>query len=459
MYFNSGTAQASSTSHSCMYSNNGSTQGYTAGVIASLSNTQSRASGIQDRTACLYIARQSTNNFQFNSVHDVTSSLLAGYNFNNANYYTGGPVTSTANYYTGGPVTSHANYYTGGPVTSHANYYTAGGPVTSHAHSMQSGNSWNGGQLSLPSGQYSSTSHASSSNATFNQPMTTGLQPANQKESLYGQSGFMNRQQSSLDTPPIFPPSCQFASNAGHNSWPLSHLSTQGQHNGDVRAQSQHQMMPAQYFNRSQQGQTAPSQINPSIYYDPAYIPQTQSNSAPVFHQGVSKLVTQAPCGPVASFSQALPSPNNSAPVTMTGTYSTVAQQIQDAILVVMPQTGQPAKKGTRPPLSPKALDAMSAWFEDNQHHPYPSKENYKSFVAIGGTTYSQAVKWFSNRRLRTGTCKSIPEYVQGRLVKPAKPAESGNHVPISIKRKRSPKNSSNGDDGPNPVAKKARNI
>jgi len=398
------------------------------------------------------------------------SSSLTGYNFNNANYYTGGPVTSHANYYTGGPVTSHANYYTGvpvtsqtnyytgGPVTSHANYYT-GGPVTSHAQPMQGGNSWNGGQLTLHSGQYSSASDASSSNAMFNQPMTTGLQPVNQKGSLSGQSGFMNTPSSS-DTPPTLPPSCQFASNAGYNSWPSSHLSTQGQLNGDVSGQTQHQMMPAQYFNRLQQGQTTPSQINPSIYYDPAYIPQTQSNSAPVFYQRVPNLVTQAPCGPVASFSQALPSSNNSAPVTMTGSYSTVAQQTQGASLVVMPQTSQPEKKATRPPLSPEALDAMSAWFEDNQHHPYPSKENYKSFiVAIGGTTHAQAVRWFTNRRLRTGTCKSIPEYVQGRLVKPAKPAVSVNHVPICIKRKRSPKNSRKDIAGLLPAAKKTRSI
>jgi len=99
----------------------------------------------------------------------------------------------------------------------------------------------------------------------------------------------------------------------------------------------------------------------------------------------------------------------------------------------------------------------MSAWFEDNQHHPYPSKENYKSFVAIGGSTHAQAVRWFANRRLRTGTCKSIPEYVHGRLVKPAKPAESENRVPIiAIKRRKS---KSNDKDGLLPSVKKARKI
>jgi len=75
---------------------------------------QSCPSGTQDRWACLYDARQSTNNFQPNAyaMSEAMSLSATGYNFNNASYYTGGPVTS-------------------------------------HAHPLQAGNSWNGGQQSL----------------------------------------------------------------------------------------------------------------------------------------------------------------------------------------------------------------------------------------------------------------------------------------------------------------------
>jgi len=388
-------------------------------------------------------------------MNDVMNySGTAGYNFNNANCYTGGPVTSSARPY----------------------------------DSLTGGNSRRVGQQSLGNGQYSSTSFASPSNAMFYPSMLTGLlwsttnpkraapsypcfdmalpqascmqvpgQTFNmQKDTSSGPYSFTNELQGSCDTHALY--SCQFAAGQmGYNSSSPAYLNThaQGQFNNNGSAQSQHQMMPAQYFNGLPQGQTAqynlaqnvasnssntapavlaqvaPSQINSSTYvFDPAYIAQTQSNSAPVVHQGASMLVTQAPSGPAM-------------------------QQMQAAIFVAMPQTGQPAKKGTRPPLSPEALDAMSAWFEDNQHHPYPSKENYKSFVAIGGTTHAQAVRWFANRRIRTGTCKSIPEYVQGRLVKPAKSAGSENHVPISIKRKKSHKNSDK--NGLVPDAKKPR--
>jgi len=141
----------------------------------------------------------------------------------------------------------------------------------------------------------------------------------------------------------------------------------------------------------------------------------------------------------------------------MTGTGSTDAQPIQGASLIAIPQTGQPATKGTRTPLSPEARDAMRAWFEDNQHHPYPSKADYLSFVAIGGNTHAQAVRWFANRRLRTGTCKSIPEYVQGRFFKPQKPNACENPFPITMKRKRSQQK--DGSDGLLPDAKKVRKM
>ena len=55
-----------------------------------------------------------------------------------------------------------------------------------------------------------------------------------------------------------------------------------------------------------------------------------------------------------------------------------------------------------RPYLTPRSINLMERWYQDNRQHPYPSSEVVKYMSDIGGITVTQVRKWMANKRSRS---------------------------------------------------------
>jgi hypothetical protein len=82
----------------------------------------------------------------------------------------------------------------------------------------------------------------------------------------------------------------------------------------------------------------------------------------------------------------------------------------QSLCLVEQREAERPTK--STPPTSPKigsiAIRIMTAWYERNSEHPYPSYEACEVMAKAGKITVEQVKKWFSNRRQRLGNTKLL---------------------------------------------------
>ena len=67
--------------------------------------------------------------------------------------------------------------------------------------------------------------------------------------------------------------------------------------------------------------------------------------------------------------------------------------------------------------LNPVAVRIMSAWYQNNSEHPYPSYETAKVIAEAGDITVDQVKKWFANHRRRTNNTKPMKEIAQRRKV------------------------------------------
>ena len=114
----------------------------------------------------------------------------------------------------------------------------------------------------------------------------------------------------------------------------------------------------------------------------------TQNNSGQMFQQYTSNSIMQSQCEPKRTFMHI---PNNH--VTVNTSYNKPALKTKDANIFILPAKSQASNTETKSGISAAAKDAMMPSFQDNCHHPYPNPEEYRSFVATAGTTYSQAVK------------------------------------------------------------------
>ena len=61
------------------------------------------------------------------------------------------------------------------------------------------------------------------------------------------------------------------------------------------------------------------------------------------------------------------------------------------------------------------ATRIMTGWYERNPEHPYPSYEAAQVMATAGAITVDQVKKWFANRRLKSGTTKSLKEIARRR--------------------------------------------
>lgn len=70
----------------------------------------------------------------------------------------------------------------------------------------------------------------------------------------------------------------------------------------------------------------------------------------------------------------------------------------------------RPIKKASRraSALSTQAVNIMKAWWDSHQDHPYPTEEMVRYLQCTAGITKAQVLKWFANKRRRTGRCKGL---------------------------------------------------
>lgn len=71
-------------------------------------------------------------------------------------------------------------------------------------------------------------------------------------------------------------------------------------------------------------------------------------------------------------------------------------------------------RKGT---LDPVAIRIMTAWYNNNSEHPYPSYDAAQIMASAGNITVDQVKKWFANRRRRTNNTKTMKEIAERRKV------------------------------------------
>lgn len=67
--------------------------------------------------------------------------------------------------------------------------------------------------------------------------------------------------------------------------------------------------------------------------------------------------------------------------------------------------------------LNPIAVRIMTAWYNNNSEHPYPSYESAQVMATAGDITVDQVKKWFANRRRRSNNTKPMKEIAQRRKV------------------------------------------
>ena len=67
--------------------------------------------------------------------------------------------------------------------------------------------------------------------------------------------------------------------------------------------------------------------------------------------------------------------------------------------------------------LNSVAVRIMSAWYQNNSEHPYPSYETAQVMADAGDITVEQVNKWFANHRRRTNNTKPMKEIAERRKV------------------------------------------
>jgi hypothetical protein len=67
--------------------------------------------------------------------------------------------------------------------------------------------------------------------------------------------------------------------------------------------------------------------------------------------------------------------------------------------------------------LNPVAVRIMSAWYQNNSEHPYPSYEAAQVMAEAGEITVDQVKKWFANHRRRSRNTKPMKEIAHRRKV------------------------------------------
>jgi len=302
------------------------------------------------------------------------------------------------------------------------------------------------------------------------------------------------RIQDSTDSGTCFFPSSKFIVKTFHKTGLPKDLNSQQWNSGDTTNGLQQRTTVAQ-FSGMQQGYAGMQQVYAGIQqgyagmqqgyagmqqsYDgiqPAYagMQQTQYNFAtqvtapstnqqPIVYQHTASnvLLPRAPItqtsetqyGQMTYFDKAVLTHHNLQAIRSLQSSGVHQPQLQD-------ENAQPLKARTTMtrPISEAVLGAMVAWYEDNSHHPYPTRDEYNGFIATRGTTYKQALKWFANKRKRSGTCKPTQQITAGRREKPTKPTASDRGATAGLKRPHSSDNDSDVTNG-QPGCKKIRKI
>jgi len=195
-----------------------------------------------------------------------------------------------------------------------------------------------------------------------------------------------------------------------------------------------------QGYTGMQQGYTGMQQGYTGMQQGYARMQTTQSNFAPkVSAPFTNQQLSQTQYGQIQCFNKAFLSQYNqqaSTSMQRSGVQRQLDENVSTAATLTQFKNQAPKTRNTAPrPISEEALGTMVAWYEDNSHHPYPSRDEYERFIATGRTTYKQALKWFANKRKRSGTCKPTQEITDGRRVKPAKPTASDSGATAGVKR------------------------